>query len=466
MLAPDVPISLFDPESHGNVLGALESALTNRHATDVAMCGQTRGACRIDVFDRREQHGCMVVVVSSTTKAFVPRTTELLEVTTRRSVTTMDASRRLLSADDGFEKLFGYAPEDAIGQPATTVVHPDDIDRANKSWAEVFKGRGAQSRTRVRVQHRNGRWIWLEVTRTNMLHTDEPHIRTVTLDISSEMAAHLELERQEALIHKLAEATGIAVLHVDGQGHVELANDRWADITGVTPTRNLDDFILAAFDRPVGICEKLRAARIAGTDVSAIVHFSSPILGPRTGRLLQQVIQTAGEVERFSGVLLTLADVTESLTANQEIEKLDRIDAITKLHNERGVSEQVRAMLFETTDYELPLQLLHFRLDDASQSGDLVLREVAQCLRQATQPQDLVGRIAADEFVVVLRGIAAEYAERTTTRIQGQILTMVGVSTTLGRSIAAPGDDYQSLVKRASTTAALGVTATSTAAST
>lgn len=455
ILAPEVPLDIFDPESHGNVVAAFQAAKQDGHATEIALESATHTACRIDAFDRREQFGCIVVVLSPTTKAFTARTTELLKVSVRRSVTTIDAARRLLSVDDDYQEMFGHAPEEVLGLATMPIVHHDDIDRSNASFAEVLRTPGAESRTRLRAQHKNGKWMWLELTRTNLLHTDEPHIRTVALDISAEMAAHLELERQSALIATLTRATASAVMHVDTAGNIELSNDRWADFTGATPTRNLDDFILAAFDRPVALCEKLRAARAAGKDVSSIVNFSSPILGQRRGRLVQHVIRTAGEVERYSGVLVTLDDVTDSLTVTQEVAKLSRVDPLTRLQNLRGVREQVRAMLFETTDYELPMQLLHFRLDDFSLpvgdhgAGDQIVQDVAQRLRQAVQPQDLVARVAPTEFVVVLRGISGEHGERVAAGMQRQLASMNGVSSTMGRCTASKGDSYESLVERA-----------------
>lgn len=456
VISRDVPLDYFDPESHGNLVAAFRAAKKEGHATDIVLLSGAHTARRVDAFDRLEQYGCMVVIVSPTTKAFTARTSELLQVSVRRTVTTIDAARRLLSVDNDYEQLFGHKPEEVLGLATMPIVHPDDIDRGNRSFGQVLATPGAESRARLRAQHKNGNWIWLDITRTNLLHTDNPHIRTVALDVSAEMAAHLELERQSALIKTLSSATATAVLHVDAAGHIELANDRWADFTGETPARNLDDFILAAFDHPVALCEKLRAARAAGNDVSSMVNFSSAILGHRRGRLVQHIIRTSGEVERSSGVLITLDDVTESLTVPQEVAKQSRVDAVTKLQNPTGIREQVRAMLFETTDYELPLQLLHFTLDcfadlDEDDPGaiDYAAREVTQCLRLSVQPQDLLARVEPDEFVVVLRAISPDDAERVATRIQHQLASIAGMSSTMGRSAASKGDDYESLVAQA-----------------
>ena len=456
ILTPEVPLEFFGLESHGNVVQAFRSGRRSGYGMEIALRADNGEPCRVDVFDRVDQYGCMVVIMSSTERTFVSRTTERMTVPVRRCVTKIDAARRMLWVDDDYQAMFGYAPEEVLGH-ATTIIHPDDIDRGNRSFAEVLEGPGAESRTRLRVQHKNGSWIWLELTRTNLLDTEDPHIRTVALDVSSEMAAHRELERQSELLHRLANSMSNAVLHVDCSGKVEFANDRWTDLTGTSPQRDVEDFFLATFQRPIAVVEQLRAARTTQTDVSLIVGFTSPMLGERKGRLVQHVLEAPSAIDPRCSLLITLEDVTESLTVKQEVAKLERIDQQTKLLNELGMSEQVRTMLFETTDYELPLQLLFLDLIDfpaiegqlGIQASDAVIHETAQCLRQSVQPQDLVARVNTHQFVVVLRGIAPEHAARAAGRIQTQLATTLGVVASLGRSTANPDDAYESMLDRA-----------------
>lgn len=86
--------------------------------------------------------------------------------------------------------------------------------------------------------------------------------------------------------------------------------------------------------------------------------------------------------------------------------------------------------------------------------GDAVLRDVAYVLRKRLRSFELVYRLGGEEFLVVLPGIdlphGAEMAERLRSAVEESRPTGIGVTISLGVSVACGKDvDYDSLFKAA-----------------
>lgn len=131
------------------------------------------------------------------------------------------------------------------------------------------------------------------------------------------------------------------------------------------------------------------------------------------------------------GRVLTFHDITQMRQASQEIETLAFYDPLTGLPNRRllldrldqaiamaGRTQRRGALLF--------LDLDHFKVLNDSRGhevGDLLLKEVAQRLRNVVRSCDTVARLGGDEFVIMLcelsteQGASAAQAQRVGSKI-------------------------------------------------
>lgn len=71
------------------------------------------------------------------------------------------------------ERMFGYAPDEVLGRGALEYVHPEDVARAQASFAELLAAPGKARTAEVRIRRKDGTWRWTEIVGTNLLADSE-----------------------------------------------------------------------------------------------------------------------------------------------------------------------------------------------------------------------------------------------------------------------------------------------------
>lgn len=161
----------------------------------------------------------------------------------------------------------------------------------------------------------------------------------------------------------------------------------------------------------------LRAARSSG-------NFS-----PREVNFFEIVAEAAANA-------LERAQLFESIQiANQRLEQLAVTDGLTGLYNHRHVMERFQEEFNRAVRYGSPLSVTMLDVDDFKQvndthghlQGDIILREIAACMRASVRTNDIVARYGGEEFIVIqpeteLTGAQSE-AERLRENIAQNLFT-------------------------------------------
>ncbi len=160
-------------------------------------------------------------------------------------------------------------------------------------------------------------------------------------------------------------------------------------------------------------------------------------------------IYRVGEEGTFSADEFDLArrfaDAAALALDNAEIrERLEhqaRTDSLTGLFNHRTFHEQLLHALQETSRTHAPVAVLMLDIDDFKRVndvhghgvGDELLRHLADTLRTAVRPEDVVCRLGGEEFGVIMSACdatdAVRAAERLVKRLNESELPAVGVVT-------------------------------------
>jgi len=149
----------------------------------------------------------------------------------------------------------------------------------------------------------------------------------------------------------------------------------------------------------------------------------------------------------------------------EELERLARLDVLTRLPNRRFVEERVSAQLAELERYDryfgammLDLDGFH-KLNDkfGAESGDEVLRMIARTWFLAARPFDTVARWEEDAFCVLgvnldhegLRAMAERFVMLLRNLLKPWDKSALGIEATVGATMVRRGDSTDSLLSRA-----------------
>lgn len=337
----------------------------------------------------------------------------------RLLVHTATDSGRTLTADPSIELLLGWTVEEFASQPRIDLVHPDDQTESILSWVEMLEAPGAVSRRRCRYRHKDGnRWVWFEITTTNLLESDG-HVRCEMLDISESMAALDALYQREQLLRHLTESMPHGIVHMSTEGKVLFANDHLATIAGTqgTPLEFLQQIppddrskLYRAFDR-------------------ALEGFDSDVEGSifrvdGTERRCHTRVRSLGN--RDAGVLVSIEDITDRWKQACELAERAATDSLTGVLNRRAILEllakiQEEARWSGTSTTVAFLDFNDFKLvndEYGHRIGDRVLAAIAASIKNELRPGDGLGRLGGDEFLVVCRDTAAADAAALATRLR------------------------------------------------
>lgn len=181
----------------------------------------------------------------------------------------------------------------------------------------------------------------------------------------------------------------------------------------------------------------------------------------RTGPLKDRAGQVVGGVELFTD----LSNILANNSRVRELEQLALLDTLTQLANRAYLQREIEARFEEMRRYGIPFGLLFMDIDFFKRFndtyghdvGDAVLKLVANTFTANSRAFDVYGRWGGEEFVGVIRSIDAEdlvvLGNRMRVLVNQSFLmhdeARLGVSISLGATVAKHDDTAESLIKRA-----------------
>jgi diguanylate cyclase (GGDEF)-like protein len=173
-------------------------------------------------------------------------------------------------------------------------------------------------------------------------------------------------------------------------------------------------------------------------------------------RFEEEMIREVEELSKRAGPAI------ENARRFKEARKLADLDALTGLHNRRYFHETLAREVARAHRYGRQLALIVFDLDDFKAindrighlSGDAVLAETAERVREAVRSADIACRVGGDEFAVILPESSTHDADQLYHRLRGAVSSRpVGQAGRLflsaGIAEIQPDDDPTTFFERA-----------------
>lgn len=207
-------------------------------------------------------------------------------------------------------------------------------------------------------------------------------------------------------------------------------------IAGFNGPRNSIEYVNPAFERITGytaaeaIGQGVDFLAGAETDQAALADIRVAIAEQREGRVTLQCCRKDGslfwndmhiapvddEKGKITHFVAVLNDITETRNYQQQLEHQTNFDLLTELPNRNLLQDRLQQAVALARRHKQIVAVAFLDLDNfqfvndslGHKTGDEVLKLVAQRIRTCIRTTDTAARLASDEFVLLLTGIANE----------------------------------------------------------
>ena len=269
----------------------------------------------------------------------------------------------------------------------------------------------------------------------SLIRTDARCTMLSLEDVSATVAQQQEMARQQQRFGAVMEhIEGYCVVMLDAQGSMLEWNPSIGRMFGPETAERVGqsvDKLLAPVsegDRRAMVFEKVKTAIAQSGAFRSKTAFRNPAGLLAWGDLV--VTPTVESNGSISGYVLVIRDVTEAHEAQQRLLSDAMTDPLTGLLNRRGLAHKVQLWL-DAHGGEAPgpaswimADIDHFKhVNDTygHDTGDVVLKSVAQLLREAMRDGDVIARLGGEEFLLLLRGADLPAALNAAERMRHKI---------------------------------------------
>lgn len=357
--------------------------------------------------------------------------------------------------------LYGYSRDELVGSNITTLV------RDAGTYAEAV-GAGSLRATFEAVHWRkDGSRMSVDVRTSIATYQGEVAILSINRDITEQEEARKQQAASLSLFKATLESTADGILVVSRDGRVEICNQRFREMWQLPASglvsiwkKEARDQILDQLSNPVAFLatvEKIYSRPDAESNDR--LHF-------KDGRIFERYSRPQRIDGECVGRVWSFRDVTKQTSAEAEVRRLAYYDSLTGLPNRTFLSRELEEALKTNGDADHMLALLFMDLDRfktindtlGHHKGDLLLKAVAERLKECCHEGEVLARLGGDEFFVLAKDIRhADKAKKIATRllrvfnepfdIEGRLLHVTG---SIGISLYPwDGIDAETLVTKA-----------------
>ena len=322
-----------------------------------------------------------------------------------------DTEGNIFLFNEAAEKIFGYKAAEAIGKIRASALYPPGGAREVKEfiYAEGFGGRGRLQDFETKLLTSAGKLVPIRLS-CELLHENGREIGTIGFfhDISDRLALQNHLAESEEKFRTLFETANDAILSIDGDGLILMANRAANDIFEY-PAREIAGLNVRRLlgSGQEGTWEVL--ARYASRTESGKYVEASAV--SRSGRKIPFHVSVS---ESLSGgkrsYTAIMRDVSQIKAYEEDLQVLANTDSLTRLFNRRQLYPIMQKEVDRAARKKIPFSVLLIDIDHFKKfndtyghaGGDLLLAGFADKMRSALRQMDSAFRFGGEEFVVLL----------------------------------------------------------------
>ena len=326
-----------------------------------------------------------------------------------KPIITMDMAGYVTGWNNGAQILFGYSPEEAIGQHIL-FLYADEPENSAVGIHELFLEHGSPL-IEVRRRKKSGETFRANLALSRLIdNRGEP---TAMVAHVTEITDRLSAEEKQRLHARIIEDSDEGILIIDTKERIVSVNSAFSRITGYSASE------------AIGQTPDLLRSGVHSNDFREQVHaamhgagaWHGEIIGKRkNGDLFPQTVSigvvrnTNNEITHAFSIF---SDVSILRATEERMKQIVNYDSLTGLPNRtlfHQLFEQALTTARRNNDYGALLIIDLNRFTSVNDTlghdiGDELLRQVGQRFRGVLREEDLLARVGGDEFVVALVSI-------------------------------------------------------------
>ena len=373
----------------------------------------------------------------------------------------LNSKRRYVSPSA--KAVFGYEPEELIGEHPFSFIHPDDYEMVARNLADLESARVEKGIACQRYRHKDGRWIWIEVTfsLTRDPVTGAPDgFMSALRDVSDRMAMEDALRVSEERLSLALDSGSDGLWDWNIVSGDVRRTGQWMSILGYGGgdiASNIGSWRGLVHPDDVEPSTRLLVAHLKGLAPRFECEYR---VRTKSGAYAWTLARGKVVARDAQGIALrmvgTTIDITRRKEAERQVEYMASHDALTGLPNrilfqKRLAQEGAAALQHGYAFAVLACDLDRFKIVNDTlghSAGDALLTVVAERLRSVVREGDMVARLGGDEFAIVLgfmdqAGDALAIARRAIEAIERPVEIggyAMNVSVSVGIAIGGPGE--------------------------
>jgi diguanylate cyclase (GGDEF)-like protein/PAS domain S-box-containing protein len=383
----------------------------------------------------------------------------------------LDRQGRFVYLNPAGENILGYSRAEIHGKCMHDLIHPQTSNKksciASCEVAKIIGNGKAASNFEDWFQRKDESLVAVECASKPLSVTGRVEGTVMCFrDITERKRFATALQNSEERYRTLVEKSEGLICTHDLAGNLLSINEAAAEVFGKAPAdligRNLREFLAPRFEEQFGrYLEKVCDWGVHRGLMRVLDQNGDELVWAYSNRLVKEDLAEPYVLGHAQDVTIQIHAERELRTSLEDEKNLSRIDFLTGIANRRGFYEAVEMEAKRSKRYKRPFTLAYLDVDNFKRindllghdTGDLLLKRVAEQIRKVTRETDMVARLGGDEFAILFSEGGGDAAAAAISNLQAVLLKLVhdeswDVSFSIGvRTFRTPIESVESMIK-------------------